>query len=299
MKLKAKGKNKRGKRREDAKGKAIATKQAATKPPKDTKCYHYYEIGHWKRNCPKYIIELKKGKISKTSTSRIFVIELYSFSRKSWVFDTGCCSHICNNLQGLRRARELKAGDLELHVGNGAKVAVKAIRWHWILFPSGLYLNLDNVCYVPSLTRIIISVSCLCEQGSKYVFDGDDILAYMNDVFYFEDKPHNGIYEIDVSSSCNDNSIYTLSTKRMKSDFNQNYIWHWRIGHISKKRLSKLQSDGILESTSSDTREVCKSCLSGKITKAPFTGIGARASDLLGLIHTDVCGPFRTMSRTG
>ena len=35
------------------------------------------------------------------------------------------------------------------------------------------------------------------------------------------------------------------------------------------------------------------------MTKTPFTGIGARAADLLGLIHTDVCGPFRTMSRGG
>ena len=33
------------------------------------------------------------------------------------------------------------------------------------------------------------------------------------------------------------------------------------------------------------------------MTKASFTGIGERALDLLGLIHTDVCGPFRTMTR--
>ena len=35
----------------------------------------------------------------------------------------------------------------------------------------------------------------------------------------------------------------------------------------------------------------------GKMTRAPFTGVGERASDLLGLIHTDVGGPFRTMIR--
>ena len=30
----------------------------------------------------------------------------------------------------------------------------------------------------------------------------------------------------------------------------------------------------------------------GKMTKAPFTGYGERAKDLLELVHTDVCGPM-------
>ncbi|KAK8509013.1 hypothetical protein V6N12_016857 [Hibiscus sabdariffa] len=39
--------------------------------------------------------------------------------------------------------------------------------------------------------------------------------------------------------------------------------------------------------------------VSGKMTKAPFTGKGERASDLLGLIHSDVCGPMNTQARGG
>ena len=37
----------------------------------------------------------------------------------------------------------------------------------------------------------------------------------------------------------------------------------------------------------------------GKMTKSPFTGKGERASDLLGLIHTDVCGLMNTKARGG
>jgi len=33
------------------------------------------------------------------------------------------------------------------------------------------------------------------------------------------------------------------------------------------------------------------------MTKTPFTGQGERASDLLGLIHTNVCGPLNTTAR--
>ncbi|GKD11841.1 zinc finger, CCHC-type containing protein [Tanacetum coccineum] len=67
-------------------------------PAKDVICHECNEIGNWRRNCPKYLAELmKKKKLSQgASTSCIFTIELYSFLNKSWVYDTGCGTHICN-----------------------------------------------------------------------------------------------------------------------------------------------------------------------------------------------------------
>jgi hypothetical protein len=35
------------------------------------------------------------------------------------------------------------------------------------------------------------------------------------------------------------------------------------------------------------------------MTKAPITGQSERASDLLGLVHTDVCGPMSSVARGG
>nr|GEX65299.1 zinc finger, CCHC-type [Tanacetum cinerariifolium] len=64
-------------------------------PAKDTICYQYGEVGHWRRNSPIYLAELLKKKISQgASTSGIFTIELDSFPSTSWVHDTGCGTHI-------------------------------------------------------------------------------------------------------------------------------------------------------------------------------------------------------------
>ncbi|GKB24628.1 retrotransposon protein, putative, ty1-copia subclass, partial [Tanacetum coccineum] len=41
------------------------------------------------------------------------------------------------------------------------------------------------------------------------------------------------------------------------------------------------------------------SCISGKMARKPFLHQVERAKDLLGLMHTDVYGPFRTVSREG
>ncbi|GJW99433.1 retrotransposon protein, putative, ty1-copia subclass [Tanacetum coccineum] len=85
---------------------------------KDSVCHHYKEVGHWRRNCPSYHVDLKKRKnVNGASTSGIFTIELYGFPNKSWVYDTGCGTHICNTSHGLRGSRKLKHGALSLCYG--------------------------------------------------------------------------------------------------------------------------------------------------------------------------------------
>jgi hypothetical protein len=57
-------------------------------------------MGHWFRNCKKYLEEQKKEKGSETSASGINVIEIYIAvsSSDSWVFDTGSMIHTCKLL---------------------------------------------------------------------------------------------------------------------------------------------------------------------------------------------------------
>ena len=61
----------------------------------------------------------------------------------------------------------------------------------------------------------------------------------------------------------------------------------------------KLHDDGLLTSFDLESFETCESCLLGKMTKTPFAKSCERASDLLGLVHSDVCGPMSTTARGG
>ena len=96
------------------------------------------------------------------------------------------------------------------------------------------------------------------------------------------------------------NLFITLKQKRLQpNDLNPTFIWHCRLGHINEKRIEILHKDGLLSSFDFESFDTCESCLLGKMTKAPFTGQSKRASDLLGLVHTDVCGPMSSMARGG
>ncbi|GJY54054.1 putative RNA-directed DNA polymerase [Tanacetum coccineum] len=213
-------------------------------PAKDNTCHHCKEVGHCKRNYPAYLAELikKKKKVGTTTSSDVFIIELFSFSTKSWVYDTSCGTHICNTKHGLGGVRKLKQ--------------VEAIGSFDLVLPNGLVICLDNCHYGPSITRGVVSVYRLVENGFVH-------------------------------------------TKRVKHYLDSTYLWHCHLAHINKKRIEKLQQEGLLKSTDDESFDQCVSCLSGKMTRKSFPHRPERVTDLLGIIHTDVCGPLRHVSRQG
>nr|GEX89751.1 retrotransposon protein, putative, Ty1-copia subclass [Tanacetum cinerariifolium] len=178
--------------------------------------------------------------------------------------------------------------------------AVEANGAFYLCIPGGLEIVLNNCHYVPSITRGVISVSCLYEYGFVNRFVDNTIQVSMNNMVYFSAIPRDGIFEIDLSNSLiNESSIYAVSNKRAKLDLDSSLLWHCRLGHISKKHIKKLQHDGLLDSSDLRAFEKCVFCMSKKMARIPYTHQVERAKDLLGLIHTYVCGPFKIMSRQG
>nr|GEU96639.1 hypothetical protein [Tanacetum cinerariifolium] len=183
--------------------------------------------------------------------------------------EVGCGTHICNTLKGLRESRKLKHRALSLYVGNEMRAAIEAIGSFDLILPSGLIIVLDNCHFAPSITRVL---------------------------FQFPD----GIYEIDMHNLYpNVSSMFNVSSKRVKYSLDSSHLCHCRLGHINKKRMDKLQRNRVLQLTHDESLEKCKSCIFGKMAHKSFPHQVKRAKDILGLIHTDVCGPFRNVSREG
>ena len=115
----------------------------------------------------------------------------------------------------------------------------------------------------------------------------------MNKTFYGHTPNVNGLLNLDRS----DTHIHNIDAKICKVDNSATYLWHCRLGHIGVKHMKKLHADGLLESLDYESLDACEPCLMGKMTKTPFSGTIERATDLLEIIHTDVCGPMNVEAR--
>ncbi|KAK1614403.1 hypothetical protein QYE76_019920, partial [Lolium multiflorum] len=246
-------------------------------PKPETVCYYCQGKGHWKRNCTKYLADLKSGHAKKKGIFDIHVIDVYLTGSRS---------------SELRNKRSLARDEVTMRVGNGSKVDVIAVGTLPLHLPSGLVLNLNNCYLVPALSMNIISGSCLMQDGYSFKSENNGCSIYMSNVFYGHAPEMNGLFLLNLDSS--DTHVHNIDAKRIKLNDNSTYMWHCRLGHIGVKRMKKLHSDGLLESL-----DRCEACLMGKMTKTPFSGTMERATDLLEIIHTDVCGPMSVASRGG
>nr|GEV86718.1 hypothetical protein [Tanacetum cinerariifolium] len=138
------------------------------------------------------------------------------------------------------------------------------------------------------------------KEADSYQFSFDnengDILVYSNGCFIFKASPCKGIYETIECISNDGNVILNVGSS---NELDKSKLWHSRLWHVNKKRIAQLQKDGVLESFDFKSDNVHESCLLGKMTKLPFTGTYERGEGLLDLVHTDVCGPFRSATKDG
>ena len=93
--------------------------------------------------------------------------------------------------------------------------------------------------------------------------------------------------------------VNVISKKRGRQSTNLSLKWHLRLGHVGEQKIHKMEKDGLIDLLGSDPYPTCESCLKGKMARSPFTGTFERATEVLGLVHTDICGPFGEMARGG
>ncbi|CAH1452842.1 unnamed protein product [Lactuca virosa] len=211
-------------------GSSSGTKGGSITPsaiPKDAECFYCQNKGHWKRNCPKYLQDVKDGKVKPSHA--------------------GCGIHICCDLQGLRRSEDVEHRKINLIMGNKKVAPVTKIGVYTLLLDSGLKLDLNKCVYSSEMARNIISFHALYKQGFTFSFDNEvgSVNAFFNNVLYFKALPCDGVYEaVSVVDNLGNNVLCIDSS----TSLDKASLWHCRLGHVSKKRIGQLQKDGVLES---------------------------------------------------
>jgi transposase InsO family protein len=79
----------------------------------------------------------------------------------------------------------------------------------------------------------------------------------------------------------------------------QTDLWHCRYGHLSWNGLKVLQQKNMVKGLPSfkASQKICENCLVGRQHRDPFPKASMwRASNILQLVHADICGPINPVS---
>lgn len=77
-------------------------------------------------------------------------------------------------------------------------------------------------------------------------------------------------------------------------------LWHLRYGHLNERSLHDLSSKGMVHGLRTmEHLSVCEGCVEGKKACEAFPGYSSRTTQILDLVHTDVCGSMPVQSLGG
>ncbi|GJY15799.1 retrotransposon protein, putative, ty1-copia subclass [Tanacetum coccineum] len=126
-------------------------------PAKDDTCHHCKEVGHCKRNFPAYLAELikKKKQVGTANFSDVFIIKLFSFPTKSWVYDTSCdnCHYAPSITRGVSVHRLVENGFVQRFTDFGISVSKNNVHYFNAILSNGIY-EIDMHNLVPNVNSI-------------------------------------------------------------------------------------------------------------------------------------------------
>jgi hypothetical protein len=243
------------------------------KKQQNDRCHFCNKPGHFQADCAKRKSWFeKKGKPLALVCFESNYVEVPS---NTWWLDSGSNVHVSNSMQGFLTTRTIKPNEASLYMGNKDKASVEAIGRFSLELSTGFKLNLEDTLYVPSLGRNLISVSKLDNDGFRLSFGQGCFSMFRDNIFVGSGILENGMYRIYLDklfseSLCVSHNISlhdNVGSKRGRSSESSSFLWHKRLAHILRERMSILVKDNILPSLDFTDFGTCVECIKGKQTK--------------------------------
>lgn len=287
---------------------------------KGPKCFKCKKLGHYPKQCPK-----NNKKASRDETKALLTALATGLTKDIWCVDSGATNHMCNDRSVMCNFSAQKS--ISVSVANGEKLETAGHGDVKVQLKDCIR-TLSNVYFVPNLSANLLSVSALVKKGYKVIFDktrcyirdGQDILATATLC--------NGVFKLDIVDSplCLESSNMSYGAVTSSPNLARGAvspatpvpepaceaivpapttetqeIWHKRLGHLNSRSMAQLKAgmvNGVDYKT--DSFIPCNACIEGKLPRLPFPKKSySRATQVLGLIHTDLCGPMSCASFSG
>ena len=118
----------------------------------------------------------------------------------------------------------------------------------------------------------------LNKAGFKQIIESDQYVTVKKGIFVGKRYACDGMLKLNVEMNKTSTSVYILSSIN---------IWHARLCHINDRYVGIMSSLGLIPMVKNNF-EKHEACSKSKITKSPHFQV-ERKTDLLELVHTDIC----------
>ena len=261
-----------------------------SKSRSNIKCYYCNKLGHIQRECRAWKREQNEGKKKEKETNAVTAegdativyeddcVNLTS-QESVWVIDSGASFHVTPHGDFFST---YSAGDFgDVRMGNSGASKIVGIG-DICLETLGSKLILKDVRHVPDIRLNLISAGKLDDEGFINYFGGSKWKLTKGSLV--------------VARGTKTNTLYVMQAKLYKGEINALRkvadidLWHRRLGHVSEKGLQVLARKQFLPGLQGTSLKTCDDCLVGKTHRVAFrTYPPSRKSNVLDLIHTDVC----------
>ena len=150
------------------------------------------------------------------------------------------------------------------------KAQIKGIGTYRLVLDNGCHLDLEKCLYVPDCARNLVSVGKLDECNFNVKFENGTFSLFKNKYYYGCGTLINGFYHFNLDEKSIESVFHVehiIGSKRSAHDDNSAYLWHQRLGHISKERIMRLVKNEILPQLDFSDLNVCVDCIKGKLSK--------------------------------
>ena len=210
-------------------------------------------------------------------------------SEIEWVVDTGASFHVTPR-------RDLfstyVAGDHgSVKMGNASSSVIHGIGDVCIKTALGYTLTLKEVRHVPDLRLNLMSCIMLDRQRYTSTFGSGAWRLSKGSLTVARGKVCCTLYKT-ISEVCRDGVNMAAAELTLE-------LWHRCLGHLNEKGLEMLAKKNAFTNPGSMAFKACEDCAMGKLHKVTFQLRQQRKTEVLDLVHTDVCGPMDVVSFGG
>jgi Reverse transcriptase (RNA-dependent DNA polymerase)/gag-polypeptide of LTR copia-type/GAG-pre-integrase domain/Integrase core domain len=299
-------------------------------------CTHCNKQGHSKETCfeivgyPRWHRKNKNNRNNQSTNSNnnnsnndvnAFVVTIGgNKTTTNWYVDSAASAHICCSRELFTNFESIPP--IEITVGDSRKTNATGrgdISTQILVNRKPITVRWTNVLFCPQIGFNLLSVGKMTTAGALVSFIGNQCLIQnkRRELIGIGERQENNTFLLPVTvNSVTSNKPISLSelndsiclSATAATENKQAELWHHRLGHLSLSGMKLLQNhnmakDSLCALNDHELKEkidACKGCNEGKSHRKSMPQFAThRATEMLQLIHSDICGPMQANSLSG